>query len=492
MPRALVRSTIRPNHVSDPLQNDASSQPPSADGGEGTEPTAAGSPGAAPAHENAAHAKPPASRTRIRWINALIVVTTLLALVGMIAVFANRLVFNPDNWESTSTQLLQNDDIRSATSNYLVDQLYANVNVAGLIKQGLPTQFDSLAGPAAGALRNVAVQGTDLALSRPRVQALWAKANRAADQTLVTIVNGGKGAVHVSGGVVSLDLATVLGDVATRFGLPASITDKLPPSVAHLTVFKAKQLRTIENVGNAVKSLALWLTILVPILYGVAILLARGHRRRTLMTVGFAFAIAGLIGVIGRRVLVTQLTDALTNDASLKPAISAAANIGTQLLEEIAVAFVLVGAVLIASAWFAGPAGLAVTGRRAIAPFIRERPGWTYGIVAAIMILIFIWQPIPATGTPVGIVVFSCLAALGTEVLRRQTAVEFPDARRGDAMTALRARIDAYRSHRAPQPSVAPDSAPIADQLERLAALRDQGSITPTEYDKAKSSVLHA
>jgi hypothetical protein len=33
---------------------------------------------------------------------------------------------------------------------------------------------------------------------------------------------------------------------------------------------------------------------------------------------------------------------------------------------------------------------------------------------------------------------------------------------------------------------------PIADQLERLAALRDQGSITPTEYDKAKSTLLHA
>jgi hypothetical protein len=210
------------------------------------------------------------------------------------------------------------------------------------------------------------------------------------------------------------------------------------------------------------------------------------------MTVGFAFAIAGLIGVIGRRVLVTQLTDALTSDASLKPAISAAASIGTQLLEEIAVAFVLVGAVLIASAWFAGPAGLAVTGRRAIAPFIRERPGWTYGIVAAIMILIFIWQPIPATGTPVGIVVFSCLAALGTEVLRRQTEVEFPDARPGDAMAAVRTRIDAYRRHRAPQPSLAPDSAPIADQLERLAALRDQGAITPGEYDKAKSTLLHA
>jgi hypothetical protein len=53
---------------------------------------------------------------------------------------------------------------------------------------------------------------------------------------------------------------------------------------------------------------------------------------------------------------------------------------------------------------------------------------WTFGIVAAIMALIFIWQPIPATGKPVGIIVFLALAFLGTAVLRRQTAEEFPDA----------------------------------------------------------------
>ena len=84
------------------------------------------------------------------------------------------------------------------------------------------------------------------------------------------------------------------------------------------------------------------------------------------------------------------------------------------------------GIPLVAAAWFAGPARLAVRARRAIAPFLRERPEWTYGIVAGIMLLIFIWQPIPATGKPAGIIVFLALAFLGTYVLRRQTAEEFP------------------------------------------------------------------
>ena len=113
----------------------------------------------------------------------------------MLAVWANRLLFNPDNWANTSTQLLENPDIRSATSNYLVDQLYKNVNVAGLLESGLPPRLDPLAGPAAGALRNVAVQGTEFALQRPLVQTLWEAANRTADKAFIAVVEGKKGPI---------------------------------------------------------------------------------------------------------------------------------------------------------------------------------------------------------------------------------------------------------------------------------------------------------
>ena len=105
--------------------------------------------------------------------------------------------------------------------------------------------------------------------------------------------------------------------------------------------------------------------------------------------------------------------------------------------------------------------------------------------------MIFIWQPIPATGTPIGIVVFMALALLGTEVLRRQTAVEFPDAHMGDTAATMRARRRLPRG--APtSPSRPPRSpASLPEQLERLATLRDSGAITPEEYDTAKANLLH-
>jgi Short C-terminal domain len=429
------------------------------------------------------------SRRRLIGVDALIGVTTVLLIVGMFAIWANRLLFNPDNWSNASSQLLANADVRSATANYIVDQLYANVNVAGVIKDGLPPQLQGLAGPAAGALRNAAVQGTELALERPRVQNLWAQANRAADQTFINVVNGGKGAVSTNGGAVTLDLGAILEDVAARLGLPSGLSSKLPPNVANLTVFKAHQLKTVQNIGKAIKGLALWLTILCPLLYALAIVLAAGHRRRTLMTVGFAAIFAGVVVFFGRNILETQITNSITNDESLRPAIRSTIGIGTQLLTEVAGAVVFVGVILVICAWFAGPGRLPRVSREAIAPFLRENPWGAFAVALGILALLFIWDPIPATGTPAGIITFTVLGLIGTEVLRAQTAREFPEARAGDASHAVRTRMAGMRRH---EPSAGPPAnATTAEQLKQLADLRDNGEISPEEYQAAKSQLLH-
>ena len=359
-----------------------------------------------------------ATRGRRILVAFLIWGTSVLAVIGIFAVWANRQVFSPNNWSSTSTQLLQNAAIREATSNYLVDQLYTNVNVEEELKKRLPSQLQPLAGPLAGAIRNLATEAAQRALANARVQEAWRHANHAADQALVTIVNG-------HGGQVTLDLSSIIANITNRLGLP-NVSSKLPPSVAHLTVLKSKQIKAVQDIGKALKGLALLFTILVPLLYALAIFLARGYRRRALMNVGIAFIAVGVLVFLLRHIVVEQVTESLVKNESVKPAARAVLSIATSRLSEIAGAFVFIGVPLIVAAWFAGPARLATRGRRAIAPFLRERPEWTYGIVAAIMALIFIWDPIPATGKAAGILTFLALAFFGTYLLRRQTDQEFP------------------------------------------------------------------
>jgi hypothetical protein len=376
-----------------------------------------------------AAATPSRWRARRVWTDVLLTVTTVLAIVAIVAIWANRQLLNPDNWASTSTSLLQNAAVRNATANYLVDQLYANVDVTGKIDSALPPRLAPLAAPLAGALRNAAVQGTELALSRPVVQNAWRAINRAADQQLVAVINGGNRGVTVNDGTVSLNLRTILNEVASRLGISADLGAKLPPAAANLVIFQAKQIKLVQDIGNGLSGLAIVLYILVPLLYVVTLLVApAGRRRRTLMSVGTSGVIAGLVVVLFRSLIVTNVAASLVKDASVRPAANAAISIATTLLTQIAGAVILIGAVIVVCAWFAGPSRFAVPARRWLAPYVREHPAGLYVAVAAVVLIIFIWQPIPATGKPIGMLVFSVLAAVGTEILRRQMAQEFPAA----------------------------------------------------------------
>jgi hypothetical protein len=394
--------------------------------------------------------------------DALLVLATVLAVLAIVAVWANRQLLNPDNWGSTSTSLLQNQKVREATANYLVDQLYSNVDVAAAVGNRLPEPLQPLAAPVAGALRNGAVQATELALSRPAVQDLWTKANRRADQALVTIVNGGNRQVSINGNEVTLNLASILDDVAARLGISADVGSKLPPHVATLVVMRSNQLKLVQDAGGALKGLAVILYIVVVLLWVIAVAIARGRRRKTLMAVGWSGIIAGLIVLLARGLIVRGAANSLAKDESVRPAVRAVASIGTGMLSETAGALILVAAVLVIAAWFAGPSRFAVPARRWLAPHVEANPVGTYVVVIGLLLLIFIWQPIPATSTPLGMIVFTVLAVIGVEVLRRQNRAEFGSAPpvTGDGMGAPPVLNEPLVATSVPPPAIDGEPAP--------------------------------
>src|SRR6478752_1428616 len=115
-------------------------------------------------------------------VTVLIVLATIVGFFAIAAVWANRQVLNTDNWTQASTQLLERKAVREQVAAYLTDQAYSSLNVQAQIQQALPPRAAPLAGPAAGGLRTLAQQGIEQLLQRPRVQALWEKANRRAHQ----------------------------------------------------------------------------------------------------------------------------------------------------------------------------------------------------------------------------------------------------------------------------------------------------------------------
>lgn len=463
----------------------------------GTEPTipAGASAGKSQAGADAVPAAPMDRRARRIWVRIILVLATLLAIFAIFAIWANRQLMNPDNWSKTSTELLQKPTVRTAVSSYLIDQLYANVDVSGQLKSGLPKELAPLAGPISGALHSVAEQGAERALATPQVQNVWRNANRAADQALVQIVKGGGSRVEIEGGTVSLNLRQIVSDLTTRLGLPSSLADKLPASVANVKIVTSDQLGLVRNLAKALHALAVWLTIIAAALYALAVFLAGGRRRRTLMSVGFGFVFAGLIVILARKIGQGQLVSAITNDASIEPAAKDAYSVATSLLVQVSSASIIIGIPLIFAGWFAGPARWAVSARRFLAPHFRARPALVYWIAAALLALVFIWGPIPATRNPLTMLLFTILAFAGAYVLGRQIAEEFPDAE----PVSIRAAMSEFghslgekmgRARAATAPASAGGGVSKAAELERLAALRDRGALTDVEYAAAKRDLL--
>jgi hypothetical protein len=230
------------------------------------------------------------------------------------------------------------------------------------------------------------------------------------------------------GGAVVLDLRPMLGEVAEKVGASSSIANNIPPSVAQLRIVTSKQLNTMQNAVNLLRSLALVLPLLVVALFALAVYLARGRRRQTLIAVGAAFIGAGLVVIVARGIIGQKVVDSLATTEAVRPAAQAAWSIGTSVLADVAWATVFIGVPVILAGLLAGPTKTATTARRLMAPYLRDRPDITFGVVGLLLLLLFAWGPIVATKTLTGIVIIIVLAVFGTEMLRRQTAEEFPDA----------------------------------------------------------------
>jgi putative oligomerization/nucleic acid binding protein len=425
-------------------------------------------------------------------VATLLVLGTLVAFVAVFSVWVNRQALNTDNWVNTSTRLLENEKIDEQLATFMVAQLYDNVDVQAELEGELPAQAKALAAPAAGGLRQLAERAAERALTGPRFQALWADANRAAHESLLRIIDGGGSFASTGEGEVTLHLGTLVSEVGQQAGLPQGLLEKIPPDAGNLTVLKSEQISTARRIAKVIRRLPVVLFILLALLYGGAIYLARDRRREALRSVGVGFAVAGVLALLVRSVGGNAIVDSLSTTAAVEPAAEAAWDIGTSLLVTVAWSAFAFGVLLFLGAWLAGPTAAARTLRREAAPYFRERRAAAYAFAAGVWVLLIAWAPVAAFRKPLGILVFAALFALGTELLRRQTLDEFPDAE----PTPLSARLatTVQRSRRGREGlagnGAAPAEGDALGQIERLNRLRREGALTDEEFEQQKRKLL--
>jgi hypothetical protein len=363
-----------------------------------------------------------ARRRAVIWI--LIVGASLIALASVLTAWVDRQMLDTESWSEASAKLIEDPEVRSALSVYLVDELYANVDVAAALEERLPDNLDRLAGPLAGGLRQPATDAVDRLLAGPRVQQLFIKASTAAQQKLVNVLEDNTGLGITTGeGVVTLDLGEVVRSLGAELGVSTAALDRIPPDAGQLEVMRSDQLAAAQTGVKAVRVLSVWLLVLVVGLYALAIFLARGARRETLRNVGCALVLVGLAALVARRLSGAYAVDALTEPSS-EDSGRRVWLISTSILGQIGWAAVIYGVVATLGAVLAGPTGRATAVRRRLAPVLNERPGIVWAAVAIVYLLLIAWGPTHALRTLWGIALLGALVAGGIVALRHQTLRE--------------------------------------------------------------------
>jgi hypothetical protein len=356
------------------------------------------------------------------------VLVTLAAVIGLVSalnIWVKRQALDTDNFTNASVQLLQNPQVRTAISVYLVDQLYQNVNVTAELEQELPAQIKGVAAPLAGALRQLLVRAAETLLARPRVQELWKEAVRRAHTLFLAVLNGHHDILKDTNGNVVLNLQPIVKQLGQQGGLLGRVAAQLPPDAGQITLMKGSQLKTARTAVKAIRFLSYFLFFLVLAIYALAVYLARGRRRTVLMGVGVSAFVVGLIVLIVRRFAGNYLIDALSTNTIDKPAVAVVWAVETKLLRNVGINILIYGFFVMLAAWIAGPSRPARWVRRVSAPTARNHPWVIYAIVALVLLLILITGPTDGQRVYPLLVVF-VFAFIGVEVLRRQTLREFP------------------------------------------------------------------
>jgi hypothetical protein len=248
----------------------------------------------------------------------------------------------------------------------------------------------------------------------------WIQVNTVAHQTLVQALSGQGGAIAVSNGQVTIDLAPFIAIVKENLAARGfTLVNSLPPIHPTLALFSSKTLVQAQTLYRVINDLKIVLPILSLVLIAAGVYIARGHRR-ALIGAGLGFAASML--VLGAVLLVVRgvYLNSVPNDVLPSNAAAVMFDTLVRFIKEALRVLLVIGLIVAIGAFLTGPSVTAVrtrAGFKSAFGWLRssgERKGlttgpagrWTYAhrhalricaVGLAAIIFVFQGRPTPAS-----------------------------------------------------------------------------------------------
>jgi hypothetical protein len=384
----------------------------------------------------------------------LIVIGCVLAPLSVVAVWTANQVSDTNRYIANIEPLIHEPAVQNALTDKITTQITSHLNVTGyanqaaalLTSKGLPRVGTLLKtfGPAiSSAVAGFVHNTVHKIVTSDRFANTWIQVNTVAHQTLVQALSGSNGAVTVSNGQVTIDLAPFIAIVKQNLAARGfTLVNSLPPIHPTLALFSSKTLVQAQTLYRLVNDLKFVLPILSLVLIAAGVYIARGHRR-ALIGAGLGFAASML--VLGAALLVFRgvYLNSVPNDVLPSNAAAVMFDTLVRFIKEALRALLVLGLVVAIGAFFTGPSVTAVRTRAGFASafaWLRsggERKGlttgpagrWTYAhrhalriCVVGLAAIIFVFQGRPTAGSVIVLVIVLLLLLGLIELIGRPPA----------------------------------------------------------------------
>ena len=241
----------------------------------------------------------------------LIVLGCVIAPVAVLGVWAGNEVSNTGRWVATVEPLIHDPAIQNVLTDKITNEITSQLNVTGVINQastqlnskGL-TRISSLLttfGPQITSAVTGFIHSTvHTVIASPAVAKIWVQVNTIAHQAIVKVLSGqGNGALSLRNGQIVLNLGPIITQVKQDLLAHGfSLASNIPAVSPTLALFQAKDLGKAQAGYRLITTLKIVLPILVLVLLGAGVWVARGHRR-ALVWASLGLAASMLVLAIG-------------------------------------------------------------------------------------------------------------------------------------------------------------------------------------------------
>jgi hypothetical protein len=276
----------------------------------------------------------------------LVVLTSIMVLVSVVAVWATRTVFNTDRFTRVFEQVISDPAVTNALAERLTDEVADAVQQSGVIAENVPSELQPLLPVLGGAVRGFVSGEVDKFLQSDTGQQLMIRAVRRTHAAAMRVLDGNDtpgDLVSVDTGAVTLNLVPAVVGVLGRVQERGILTDvdlpdlndtqtpqeqvellseaigrDLRPTFGQFTVYESEKIDDAQSAVSIARDVAKQIKRFVALLLIVAVLMialtiwVAPSRRRAMVQLGIGVAIAVVLAVIVERRVIKSIPNAIT------------------------------------------------------------------------------------------------------------------------------------------------------------------------------------